>query len=145
VPPERLPEYFTPATTYLRTDVPEEIATAVERLADFFAPAVLAAVSNRIESGTATVFEGDFISPLAAVQAQAAGVRSVFLLGREDEIRANYLDRDGHEQPERARVSALCSDRLAERCRELGVPAISARPFETLVPRACAALGLSTS
>jgi hypothetical protein len=69
---DRLPEYFVPAETYLRTDSPEKNSDAIEQLAHFFAPAVHAAISNRIESGTSTVFEGDFISPdVAARQAHA--------------------------------------------------------------------------
>jgi 2-phosphoglycerate kinase len=144
VPPERLPEYYVPSTTHLRTDSAEEMATASEEIAAFFAPAVLAAVSNRIESGTSTVFEGDFISPEVAVQARELGARPVFLLGLEEEIRGNLLRRDGEEQRGRARVAALLSERLADRCRALGVPAIGARPFDTLLPRACAALGIAS-
>ena len=123
VPADRLPEYFLPARTYLRTDSPEIINDAIEQIARFLAPAVLAAVSNRLESGTSTVFEGDFISPDVAAESSAHGVRSLFLLGSEAEIRSNYLERDGDEQAGRARVSAVRSRRLADRCAALGVPA----------------------
>jgi 2-phosphoglycerate kinase len=142
VPPDRLPEYFVPATTYLRTDSAAEIVRATERIAAFFAPAVLAAVSNRIESGTSTVFEGDFISPEVAVEARSSGVRSLFLLASADDVRSNFLQRERDEQPGRAAVSALRSRRLGERCAELGIPAIDARPFETLLARAAEALGI---
>jgi 2-phosphoglycerate kinase len=142
VPPERLPEYFVPSTTYLRTDSPEEINDAIERIAAFFAPAVMAAISNRIESGTPTVWEGDWISPEVAVQASTLGAASLFLLASEDEIRTNFLRRDGDEQHGRARVSATRSLRLADRCRELGLATVNARPFDTLVLRACGALGI---
>jgi 2-phosphoglycerate kinase len=145
VPVDRLPEYYEPATTYLRTGSPEEIAGAIEQVADFFAPAVMAAISNRVESGTSTVFEGDFISPDVAARAAGLGVRSVFLLAEEDEIRANLLHRDGEEQGIRATVSALHSERLRQRCRELGVPTVSARPFGTLLSRACGSLGIASS
>jgi 2-phosphoglycerate kinase len=140
VPADRLPEYYVPSTTYLRTDSPAEINSAIEQIAAFFAPAVLGAIANRVESETSTVLEGDFISPEVAVQARAVGVRSLFLLGTEDEIRANFLRRDGDQQEGRARVAAMHSERLAERCDELGLPAISARPFETLLTRASEAL-----
>ena len=144
VPPDRLPEYFVPSTTYLRTDDPAEIVRAIEEIAAFFAPAVLAAVSNRLESGTPTVFEGDFLSPEVAASARTLGVRSLFLLATGDEIRRNLLRRDGDEQPGRADVAALRSRRLAERCAELGIAAISAQPFDTLLERACEALGVPT-
>jgi 2-phosphoglycerate kinase len=142
VPAERLPEYYTPSTTYLRTDSPEEILSAIEQVAAFFAPAVLAAISNRIESHTSTVLEGDFIAPEVAARAKAMGVRSLFLLASEDEIRDNFLQRDGDEQRGRARVSAMHSQRLADRCGALGLPLVNARPFETLLLRACAALDI---
>jgi len=145
VPADRLPEYYVPATTYLRTDVPAEIVRATEEVATFLAPAVLSAIRNRRESGTPTVLEGDFISPEAAAEAAAWGVRSVFLLASHAEIRAHFLERDGDEQDGRAMVSALRSHELAVRCAELGLPAISARPFETLLERACAALGIAVA
>ena len=144
VPADRLPEYYVPSTTYLRTDSPDEINSAIEQIAAFFAPAVVGAIANRIESGTSTVLEGDFISPDVAATVRAVGVRSLFLLATEDEIRANFLIRDGDEQAGRARVSAVRSERLADRCREIGLPAISARPFESSVARACEALAIST-
>jgi 2-phosphoglycerate kinase len=142
VPPERLPEYFWPSRTYLRTDSPETINDAIEQLARFFAPAVHAAIANRLESGTATVFEGDFISPDVAAEACAHGVRSLFLLGSETELVANYLDRDGELQEGRARVSAIRSQRLAKRCSELGLSAVTAQPFATLASRAYKCLGI---
>ncbi len=145
VPADRLPEYYVPATTYLRTDSAAEINRAIEEIAAFFAPAVLAALSNRVESGTSTVFEGDFISPEVAAQARSSGVRSLFLLASDEEIRGNFLARDGDEQAGRAAVCALRSRLLAERCAELGIPAISARPFETLLLRAGDALGVGLS
>jgi hypothetical protein len=77
-----------------------------------------------------------------AAQARSSGVRSLFLLASDEEVRGNLLARDGDEQAGRARVSGLRSRRLAERCAELGIPAISARPFETLLHRAGAALGI---
>jgi 2-phosphoglycerate kinase len=140
VPPDRLPEYYVPAGTYLRTDSAAEITDAIETIAAFFAPAVLAAVANRIESGTSTVFEGDFISPEVAAEARSRGVRSLFLLASADDVRGNFLQRDGDEQAGRAAVSALRSSRLSERCAELGIPAIDARPFETLLKRSGDAL-----
>jgi 2-phosphoglycerate kinase len=142
VPPERLPEYFVPSRTYLRTDSPDDINDAIEQISAFYSPAVLGVIENRIESGTSTVLEGDFVSPEAAAQAGALGAASLFLLASEDEIRANFLQRDGDEQPQRARVSATHSRRLAAKCAALGIATVNARPFDTLLLRACGALGL---
>ena len=77
-----------------------------------------------------------------AAAARSLGVRSLFLLGAENEIRANYLQRDGDEQPGRARISSALSRRLADRCHTLGVPALDARPFDSLLSRALDALDL---
>jgi 2-phosphoglycerate kinase len=145
VPPERLPEYFEPSRTYLRTDSPERINDAIEELARFFAPAVLAAISNRLESGTPTVLEGDFISPEVAAEARGHGVRSLFLLASEAELASNYRQRDGEEQRGRAQVSAVRSRRLAERCDALGIPAMTAQPFPSLASRAYRAIGIRPS
>lgn len=145
VPPERLPEYFVPSRTYLRTDSADSINDAIEQLARFFAPAVLAAISNRVESGTSTVFEGDFISADVAAEARERGVRSLFLLASQSELASNYLQRDGREQEARARVSAVRSRRLEERCRKLRLPAVTAQPFTTLSSRAYRALGIPSS
>ena len=142
VPEQRLPEYYVPATTYLRTDSADEIVAAIKQIAAFFAPAVLGAIANRIESRTSTVLEGDWISPEVAAQAASLGARSLFLLASGDEIRANFLQREADEQPGRAEVSAARSLQLAQRCRELGLPALRARPYETLLSRACDALGI---
>lgn len=140
VPAQRLPEFYVPATTYLRTDSAAEIVAAIEQIAAFFAPAVLGAIANRIESRTSTILEGDWISPEVAAQAATSGVRSLFLLASANEIRANFLQREGDEQPGRAEVSAARSSQLAQRCSELGLPALRAQPFETLLSRACDAL-----
>jgi 2-phosphoglycerate kinase len=142
VPAERLPEYFLPSTTYLRTDSAEDIVGAIEEIAAFFAPAVRGVISNRLESGTSTVIEGDFLSPELAAQAKPLGIRSLFLLASVEQIRSNYLRRDGDQQPGRAGVSAMRSEKLAQRCAELGLPAISAQPFTTLLSRACRAMEL---
>jgi 2-phosphoglycerate kinase len=139
VPADRLPEYYVPATTYLRTDSADEINGAIEHLAAWFAPAVRGVIANRIESRTPTVFEGDFISPEVAAECAPLNVGSLFLLGSEREIRANFLQRDGDEQVGRARVSAMRSRRIAEQCDKLGLATLNARPFDTLLRRAQAA------
>jgi len=88
------------------------------------------------------VLEGDFVSPEVAAQAQAMGVRSLFLHSDDAEIRENFLDRDGDEQAGRAHVSAEWSRRAAEQCVALGVPVVPARPFDSLLVRALSALRL---
>ncbi len=141
VPRERLPEYYVPSTTYLRSDSGQEISAAIEHLAAWFAPAVQGLIANRVESQTSTVFEGDFIAPEVAAASALLGVKSLFLLASEDEIRANFLARDGDEQVGRSVVSAMRSQRLADRCSELGLAALAARPFDTLLWRASSVLG----
>jgi hypothetical protein len=64
----------------------------------------------------------------------------LFLLASEEDLRANFLLRDGEEQQGRARVAAVHSERLADRCNALGLPVVGSRPFETLLLRASVAL-----
>jgi hypothetical protein len=89
------------------------------------------------------VLEGDWISPETAAQASALGVSPLFLLASENEVRANFLQRDGDEQHGRASISAMRSRRLADKCRRLGLVTVNARPFDTLLLRACVALGIA--
>ncbi|MGV3616080.1 MAG: hypothetical protein ACO1SV_12160 [Fimbriimonas sp.] len=61
------------------------------------------------------------------------------MVASEEEIRANFLVRDGDEQAGRARVAFLHGQRQAARCAEAGIPAIEAKPYEMLLARSLAA------
>src|SRR3712207_2075074 len=104
-------------------------------------------IANHLESQAPIVLEGDFILPSLAVQPNYAGVaakgqvRGIFLYEEDEEqILRNYRIREGQDQPGRARASWRYSEWLRQEAGRLGVPAISARPWDTMFSRATALL-----
>ncbi len=104
-------------------------------------------IANHIESRAPIVLEGDFVLPSLAVQpaydgiADEGQVRAVFLYeDDEQQLRRNYQAREGQEQPGRARASWRHSEWLRQEAERLGVPAIPARPWDTVLARVIAAL-----
>ena len=103
-------------------------------------------VANHLESRTPIVLEGDFILPALAVRPAYADVpaegrvRAIFLYEEEAQILHNYQAREGQHQPGRARASGRHSAWLRQEAERLGVPALPARPWDTLMARALALL-----
>ena len=107
-------------------------------------PALEAVVENHLDEGTPVVLEGDFIHPVLAAR-DAFGdepndgrVRGVFLYEKDEEqIVKNFLDREPATGPQttRARVSVLRAAWIVSTCEDLGVPALPARPWDTLLDR----------
>ena len=107
-------------------------------------PALEAVVENHLEEGTPIVLEGDFIHPALAAsdafgeQPNAGRVRAVFLYELDEgQVVENFLAREPATGPQttRARVSVLRAEWIRETCETLGVPALPARPWETLFDR----------
>lgn len=105
-------------------------------------------IANHLESGAPIVLEGDFILPALALQPAYAGVaalgrvRGLFLYEPDEtQIRANYRVREGRDQPGRARASWRHSQWLRQEAARLGVPALPARPWDTVFARALELLG----
>jgi 2-phosphoglycerate kinase len=138
-----------PVLHYWRTHFEEAIRMTEDEQVAFFirfarimARALTLVIANHIESRAPVVLEGDFILPSLAIQTTYGDVpadghvRAVFLYERDEEqISRNYLLRDGEEQPLRARVSWLVSEWLRGEAERLGVPAVPARPWETVLQR----------
>ncbi|HEY0736894.1 MAG TPA: hypothetical protein VGD69_18390 [Herpetosiphonaceae bacterium] len=104
-------------------------------------------IANHLESNAPIVLEGDFILPSLAVQAAydaipAAGrVRAIFIYeDDESQIGHNYRAREGEAQLQRARASWRHSEWLLQEAARLGVPAIAARPWDTVFQRIVATL-----
>ncbi|HEY0601651.1 MAG TPA: hypothetical protein VGD58_02010 [Herpetosiphonaceae bacterium] len=104
-------------------------------------------IANHLASNAPIVLEGDFILPSLAAQAAydaipAAGrVRAIFIYeDDESQIGHNYRTREGAAQPKRARASWRHSEWLRQEAAQLGVPAIAARPWETVFQRIIATL-----
>ena len=118
-----------------------------QRYAGVMAEALEHVIANHLESGTPLVLEGDFILPALATRAtygdEAPGgrVRAVFLYEEEEaQIARNYLAREGREQAGRARASWRYSEWLRQEAARLGVPAVPARPWDTVLERVIAAV-----
>ena len=111
------------------------------------AQAIAPVIADRLESGIRTLFEGDFIQPAFATSktfdgVPAAGrVRSVFVYDTLEQFALNIAAREGEDQPRRAEISWNYSEWLRTECERLGVPSISARPWQTSVERGLDALG----
>jgi 2-phosphoglycerate kinase len=103
-------------------------------------------IADHLGSSRPTVLEGDFILPSLAAMSSfedvpAEGtVRGLFLLEDEDQLGRNFREREGEDQPRRARAAWRYSEWLREECGRLGVPAIPATPWGTAVARAIAAV-----
>jgi 2-phosphoglycerate kinase len=113
------------------------------------APGLEAVIGNHLESATPVVLEGGFIHPALAAQASFAGqpnagrVRAVFLIeDDEQQLVANYLQREPDPGPQtvRARVSWLYAQWLKHEAAQYGLPALPARPWDTVFERAIAAV-----
>ncbi len=129
-----------------RMDEDQKLAYTLS-YAGVMAAALELVIANHLESQAPIVLEGDFILPSLAVQPSYAGiaaegqVRGLFIYEEDEaQLRRNYRLREGQEQPGRARSSWRYSAWLRQEAERLGVPAIPARPWETVFERTIAAL-----
>ena len=134
------------AAEVLRMDDEQMLAHILDTSAAMSAAMELV-IGNHLASSTAVVIEGDFLLPSLAVRpaydgVPAAGqVRAVFLYEEdEQQILRNYRLREGTDQPHRARVSWYHSQWLRREAERLGLPAVPARPWDTVLERVIAAL-----
>ena len=104
-------------------------------------------IGNHLASSAPVVIEGDFLLPSLAVRSTYDGipaegkVRAVFLYeADEQQILRNYRAREGTDQPHRARVSWYHSAWLRREAERLGLPAVPARPWATVLERVIAAV-----
>jgi 2-phosphoglycerate kinase len=146
--PEQQPElhfFRTDPDAFFRLDEDGKLAHSI-RYGKVMSEPLEYVIANHLGESP-IVLEGDFLLPSLAVQPtfdgiSAAGrVRALFIFeDDEDQIGRNYLAREGVPQPERAHNSWRQSEWLRQEAERLGVPAISARPWETVFERALAVL-----
>lgn len=129
-----------------RMDEEQQLAYML-RYSRVMADALTLVIANHIETCTPIVLEGDFILPSLAVQpvydevAAAGQVRALFLYEEDEaQLGRSFLLREGEEQPERARASWRHSEWLRAEAVRLGVPQLPARPWDTVLKRAIAAI-----
>jgi 2-phosphoglycerate kinase len=144
-----------PLLHFSRTNFDEYMSwTDEERLEHFvrvcrevFLPVMRAVIADHLVTRTPVVYEGDFLLPELATMATYGDepndgrVRALFVSESDEaQIAANYIAREGAVQPERARVSWLFDAFLRAECDRHGVPVVAARPWDSVVERALAAL-----
>ena len=144
-----------PALHYWRThpkaaDLPaEQIMKLQIAVGQAMSLALAAVIANHLEASTPVVLEGDFILPTLAAEPAFAGlpsarhVRAVFLYEQdESQLLRNFLQREPDSGPQykRAQVSWLYGQWLKQEAERYGLPALPARPWESIFERILAAL-----
>lgn len=105
-------------------------------------PAIVAVINNHTDTETPVVLDGDYILPELIVEC-ANTAKGLFVVENDmDQIVQNYVLREPHagDQKHRAEVSWLFGRWLVDECRDLGLPVISSRPWDTVLERALLAL-----
>ena len=127
----------------------EDVVAHTLKVCRVMAPALEAVIANHLESHASVILEGDFILPELAVRdtfldiPNAGRVRGIFIdEADETQLVQKILQREPDEGPQtyRARVSALYSQWLTQEAVRLGIPVISARPWDTVFERILSAL-----
>jgi 2-phosphoglycerate kinase len=104
----------------------EEMATVLEPV-----------IANHLSGEPPIVLDGDFIHPrLIPPPGSSIRVRGFVIYDDETQIAANYLAREGEDQGDRATNSFRHSEWLRAECLRRGIPALPARPWDTLLERA---------
>jgi len=136
----------SPSTEQL---LPEEIMTHLLADGDVLSAGLEAVIGNHLESRVPLVLEGDYIHPVLAAQERFSGqrndrrVRGVFLYEPdEQQLVENFLRREPERGPQtrRARVSWLHGQWIKQEAERLGLPVVTARPWNTVLERTITAL-----
>ena len=126
---------------------PEAIVELTVSVAETMAPAIEAVIQNHLESNTPVLLEGDYLLPATAARTSFGAVsnggriRAAFLFeANEGQIATNYSRREPAEGRAalRSRVSFLSGNWLRTEAQRYGVPAVEARPWESLFDRVVA-------
>jgi 2-phosphoglycerate kinase len=114
---------------------------------EVFLPVMRAVIADHLETRTPVVYEGDFLLPEMATMATYGDepndhrVQALFVSEPDEaQIAANYVEREGGAESERARASWLFDAFLRSECDRHCVPVVDARPWNSVVERALAAL-----
>ncbi|HEX2593516.1 MAG TPA: hypothetical protein VHL34_18600 [Rhizomicrobium sp.] len=133
---------------YVTPDFHEQPAQAIVeqliRVSEVMSAGLEAVIANHLESRVPIVLEGDFLLPALATRARFLNeandgrVRGVFLYEQDQQqLVANYLSREPQSGPQtkRAEVSWLHGQLLKKDAEARGVPAMTARPWDTVFER----------
>lgn len=128
---------------------PEAIVDGLIAVSRELAPGIESVIANHLESGPPVILEGDFLLPeLGALsefegQPAAGRVRSLFVVEPDEaQLLANFAAREPRRptQAKRAVVGRLYGEWLRSEATRTGADVIEARPWDTVLERAIAAL-----
>lgn len=103
-------------------------------------------IADHLESSIPVLLEGDFLLPSLAAAANYGGVsadgrvRGLWVVEEADQLERNIVARGGEEMAGYAPISWRYGEWLRAECARLGLPVLPARPWDTVVDRAVAAL-----
>jgi 2-phosphoglycerate kinase len=149
--PEQYPalHYFRQHSAEVLRFDDEQMLAHTRSVAEAMSVAMELVIANHLATRAPVVLEGDFLLPALAVQPAYDGVPAegqvrAVLLYEEDEqqILRNFCARAGEDQrwPRRARASWYYSEWLRREAGQRGLPAVPARPWDTVLERVIAAL-----
>ncbi len=125
----------------------QHLAHFIQVSREVFQPALEAVIANHLETNRPVVLEGDFIVPELVTfktfdeQNNDGRVKALFIYEEDEaQIAANFLAREGEEQLLRAHTSWLNNQWLRSECERLDIPALPARPWDTVLERAVSIL-----
>jgi 2-phosphoglycerate kinase len=116
---------------------PEEIIEHFVKLCRALAPAVSVVIANHLETNMPVVLDGDYALPefFADVSEQ---VRAVFIYEPDEDVILSNLKRrepNWTDCEKRAQVGRLFGQWLKDECEQLRLPAVPARPWDTVIDR----------
>jgi 2-phosphoglycerate kinase len=116
---------------------PEKIIEHFVELCRALAPAVSAVIDNHLETNMPVVLDGDYALPEFFADASER-VRPVFIYEPDEDVILGNLKRrepTWTDCEKRAQVGRLFGQWLKEECERMGLPAVQARPWDTVIDR----------
>ena len=120
---------------------PRQISELHLQAAEVLQPAFAAVIAERLDEGTRTVLEGDYLLPSLATGHDGRVVGVMLVESEGAALESNYGARaPGENHRFRSEVSVLLGDAFTTMAKEAGMPVVSARPWGDSVARVVDAL-----
>lgn len=100
-------------------------------------PTLKALINRHIEDKVPIIIEGDFIHPELVKAFDNPEVKGMYVVETDiNQIVQNYLAREGGElQHYRAEISIAYGKWIDKACKEMGIPLIESRPWDSILTR----------
>ncbi|MEO8457061.1 MAG: hypothetical protein ABI559_04545 [Chloroflexota bacterium] len=116
---------------------PEEIIEHFLETCRALRPALSAVIENHLETSMPVVLDGDYALPEFFTEASER-VRTVFIYEPDEDVILSNLKRrepNWTDCEKRAQVGRLFGRWLKDECERLGLPAVQARPWDSVINR----------